>query len=60
MNLLNMIDRAKIHELIRFFQLIVLKFCDLLGGRKMAVNTKFQLSISKIVPANPKTQGNGV
>ena len=56
-----MINRAKIHERYKIiFQLIVLKFGDLLGGRKMAVNTKFQLSISKSVPANPKTQENGV
>ena len=30
----------------------MLKFWDLLAGWKLTTNTKFQLSISKLIPAN--------
>ena len=64
MDLLNMTNRAQIHEFYNkvkrgFFYRSgqSLKFCDLLGGWKLAINAKFQLNISKITPARPETQG---
>ena len=39
---------------IFIFQYRVLKLCDLLVAWNLAQNTKFQLNISKIMPASPK------
>ena len=36
------------------FQVTVLKFVDLLGGLKLAINENFQQNIYKITPAIPK------
>ena len=36
------------------FQDTVMKFGDLLGGLKLAINAKFQHNISKIMSARPK------
>ena len=49
MNSIRMLNRGNF-----VFQPTVLKFGDLLGGWKLATNTKFHVGISKIMPAMPK------
>ena len=54
-----MTNMAQIHEFYKvIFQATVLKFVDLLGGCKVATNAKFQLNISKMMPARPKNTGD--
>ena len=66
MDLLNMTNRAKIHELYKKVKQTkflsfkpVLKFVDLLIGLKLTKNAKFQHNISKIY-AIPKNTGTWI
>ena len=60
-----MTNRAKIHEFynkaegILIFQTTDFKFDDLLGVWKLAINAKFQLNISKIMPTGKKHRDMG-
>ena len=65
MDLLNMTNRAQIHEFYKkvekifIFQATVSKFGDLLGGWKLAKNAKLLHNTSKIITAKPKkTEAN--
>ena len=60
MNLLSMTNEAQSNEFYKkncIFQTRVRKFGDCLGVWKLATNAKFQLNISKIMPAKSKTLG---
>ena len=65
-----MTNRAQIHDFYKkgkyienifIFQTKVLRFGDVLGGWKLAIHSKFQYNICKIMPDMPKKhRGMGV
>ena len=58
MNFIRKLNRGNFC-LFFIFRATYLKFDDLLGVIKLAINAKFQHNISKVTSARPKTQGMG-